>query len=69
MSVSILRLPEVKRRTGLSTSTIYRMMREGTFPKPIKIGRLRSVGWIDSEVSQFISQRIEATQSADIELE
>jgi predicted DNA-binding transcriptional regulator AlpA len=34
-----LRLPEVRSRVGLSTSTIYRLMAAGQFPKPIPIDR------------------------------
>ena len=33
----LLTRPEVERRTGLSRSTLYRKMREGTFPVPLKV--------------------------------
>ena len=38
----LLRLSEVVTRTGLGRSTIYRKMRDGSFPEPLKIG-LRAV--------------------------
>ena len=41
---AILRLPEVKKSTGLSRSTIYLRISQGTFPKPVCLGR-RAVGW------------------------
>jgi prophage regulatory protein len=53
----ILRLPEVRQRTGLTSSTIYEMMRDGSFPKSIKIG-LRAAGWVEQEVQKFIADRI-----------
>ena len=54
---SILRLPEVKARTGLSRSTIYLRMSEGTFPQSISLGP-RNVGWVASEIDEWISDRI-----------
>ena len=53
----ILRLRDVKARTGLSRSTIYLRMSEGLFPKPISLGG-RSVGWIEAEVSEWIAHKV-----------
>lgn len=41
---SYMRLPEVMTRTGLSESTIYRLVREGKFPAPRRLG-FNAVGW------------------------
>lgn len=60
-SESILRLPQVKERVGLSRSTIYARIAEGIFPGPINLGG-NSVGWIDSEVSAWIAERIAASR-------
>jgi len=57
MANSILRLPQVKNRTGLSRSTIYSMVSDGTFPKSISLGS-RSVGWVEDEVDNWIEKRI-----------
>ncbi len=46
---STLRRQEVEKVTGLSRSTIYSQMKEGVFPKPVKIGK-RSVGWLEEEI-------------------
>ncbi len=54
-----LRLPEVLEMTGLSTSTIYRWMTDGTFPRQIQLGS-RSVVWLESDVTQWMNQRIRA---------
>lgn len=53
----LLRLPEVMARTSLRRSTIYEMMQGGSFPKPIKLN-LRSNGWIEAEVSDWVTARI-----------
>jgi len=63
MAHLILRLPAVKRRTGLSRSTIYLRASEGTFPKPIALGP-RAVGWLDSEVTDWIERHIAASRAA-----
>lgn len=57
MSHTILRLPSVKARTGLSRSTIYLRIANGCFPTPINLGG-RAVGWIDSEIDQWVAQHI-----------
>lgn len=57
MQTTILRLPEVKARTGLSRSTIYARVSEGTFPKPVSLGA-RAVGWIDHEIQEWINSCI-----------
>jgi prophage regulatory protein len=62
MANTILRLPAVKTRTGLSRSSIYLRVTEGTFPKPISLGA-RAVGWLESEVDDWVSQMIELSRS------
>ncbi|TQE99574.1 MAG: AlpA family transcriptional regulator [Spiribacter salinus] len=61
MAEAILRLPDVKARTGLSRSTIYLRIAEGTFPEPISLGG-RAVGWVESEVDDWLEQQIEASR-------
>ena len=56
MSVKILRRPAVMAATGLSYSTIWRMERENRFPARRRISP-NTVGWIASEVEDFIAQR------------
>ena len=52
-----LRLPEVMARTGLSRSTIYVRLEQGRFPRPVSLGG-RAVGWIDSEIDEWMSNRV-----------
>ena len=53
------RLPQVKARTGLGRSEIYRRIAAGNFPAPIKLGE-RASAWVASEVDAFIESRIAA---------
>ena len=63
MTHTILRLPRVKARTGLSRSTIYLRVAEGSFPRPVSLGG-RAVGWVESEVQKWLEQRIEASRKS-----
>ncbi|WP_111559711.1 MULTISPECIES: AlpA family transcriptional regulator [Paracoccus] len=56
MTHHILRRPEVERLTGLSRSTIYRLMADGEFPKPVKLTR-KAVGWQQNTINEWLAQR------------
>ena len=55
--LSILRCKQVQARTGLARSTIYLHIKTGTFPRPVPLGA-RAVGWLESEISDWIAQRV-----------
>ncbi len=61
MVTSILRLPAVKARTGLSRSTIYLRISEGSFPKPVSLGG-RAVGWVEAEVNEWLDEQIKQSR-------
>jgi prophage regulatory protein len=63
-SISILRLPEIMHATGLSRSSIYKHIDEGTFPKQISLGA-RAVGWVDSEIAGWIADKIRESRGRD----
>lgn len=50
----LLRLDEVLHTTGIGRNTVYRRIKEGTFPKQVRIGP-NSVGWRQSEISQWMN--------------
>ncbi|WP_090531852.1 helix-turn-helix transcriptional regulator [Paraburkholderia sartisoli] len=52
--VVILRRRQVEAKTGLSRSTIYRRMQDGTFPPAIPLGG-RMVGWRTADIEQFLA--------------
>ena len=53
----LIRLPEVESLTGCKKSTIYQMMKEGRFVKPIRYSA-RMVVWPEAAVLQWIQDRI-----------
>ena len=58
-SPSIIRLPEVINKSGLSRSAIYDLISQDKFPKQIKLTS-RSSGWIEAEISQWIDDKVSA---------
>jgi len=61
---NLLRLPEVTKRTGLSRSFVYAEIKDGRFPKPVKITK-RTSAWIESEIDEWIERRIAERGSDD----
>ena len=58
----ILRDPEVRERVGLSRATIWRKIRSGDIPAPVRLGP-QSIGWIEREVNEWIAVRASARAS------
>ena len=57
----LLRLAEVRSRVPYSRSTIYQLIAQSKFPKPINLGG-RAVAWIESEIDEWIAARIESAR-------
>jgi prophage regulatory protein len=53
----IIRLKTVLNRSGLSRSTVYRKINEGTFPPQVKVS-LNGVGWRESELNRWIANPV-----------
>ena len=53
----LLRMVDVRERTGLSRSFIYELVKKGTFPRPFKLATRASV-WVESEVNEWIENKI-----------
>ena len=55
--LKLLRFPAVRERTGLSRSTIWRLERDGDFPKHRRISA-NTVAWVEEEVMNWIHSKI-----------
>lgn len=55
----ILRRQQVEEKTGLARSTIYKRMATGNFPKQINLGGARAVGWLESDIDDWIDTNME----------
>ena len=53
----IIRLKTVLARTGLSRSTMYRKIAEGTFPSQVKIS-VHGAGWRESAINRWIDDPV-----------
>ena len=59
---SLIRLPEVLKRTGFGKAWIYRLIKDGKFPAPVKIGT-RAVAFVESEIDAWIQSVIETSRN------
>lgn len=63
MSKTLIRLPEVQRRTGYSKAWIYRLISEGRFPASVKIGT-RAIAFVESEIDEWVAKCIAESRGA-----
>lgn len=64
--VEMLRIAQVKKIIGLSRSTIYSLISQGSFPRQVHLGP-KAVAWISSEIQTWVAARI--TQSRGVKEE
>ena len=59
----LLTIRQVQQKCGFSAASIYRCMKEGSFPRQIRIGTGAS-RWLESDIEAYIAQRV-AERDAD----
>lgn len=64
-TLKIIKRVEVEAITGLSRSSIYSKMEDGSFPKSIKLST-RSVGWLEHEVQAWLENRVSETRKGGL---
>ena len=52
----LVEMKEITKLTGLTDKWFYKLIQDGQFPKPIKLGR--SSRWLKSEVEAWLQARI-----------
>lgn len=52
-----IKLKEVMEKTGLARATVYKHVANNKFPKSVSLGE-RAVAWIESEVEEWMLERI-----------
>lgn len=60
-AATLLRMTQVKARTGLSRSTIYLRIKAGEFPAQVSLGP-RAVGWLEAEIERWIEIQVERSR-------
>jgi prophage regulatory protein len=59
----IIRIAETVKQTGVPKSSIYALLKENKFPKPVHLSR-RCVGFVEAEIQDWIQDRIQARNVA-----
>lgn len=54
--IKLYRLRELSARIGLARSAIYQAVKDGRFPKPIRVGA-RAVAWRHQDVESWLQSR------------
>lgn len=57
-TAKIIRLPQVRELVGLGKTAIYDKIKDGQFPKPLKLGRVS--GWLEGDVVAWINKQVQA---------
>jgi prophage regulatory protein len=57
MNIELMKKDQVLAICAISNATLYRMIKQGSFPEPVSPTGGRSVAWIRSEVEQWIKKR------------
>lgn len=52
-----LRIPQVTAKTGLSRSTLYRLIQSGEFPKPYRLSQRISV-WDEQAIDEYLAKKL-----------
>ena len=58
---AIFRISQVCKATGLSKTSIYELIKQGKFKRPIQLST-RCVGWLSSDIEEFIAERVKASR-------
>lgn len=53
-----LRRAEVEAKTGFKRAHIYALMKDGKFPKAVRLG-IRAIAWDSAEIDQWIVDRLQ----------
>jgi prophage regulatory protein len=57
IALKLLRFPAVRERTGLSRSTIWRLERQGAFPRHHRISA-NAVAWVEDDIAKWIQSKV-----------
>lgn len=62
--MQVLRLPQVRQRTGLGKTALYERIASGDFPQPFPLGDgARAVGWLSEDVDKWIATQAQRRQA------
>ena len=64
--ITPLRLPEVRQRVGFGTSTVYKLIRQGRFPPPVRALGTRTSAWVEGEVDDWIADQVAQRDAAPL---
>jgi len=58
-NIRLIRIQEVMNKVGIARSTVWYMVKKGTFPKPRKLSPRVTV-WVESEIDDYIENVVKS---------
>lgn len=54
---------QVAAKTAMSASVVWKLAKEGTFPKPVKLPNVHKTVWVESEVEEWMQHAVDACRA------
>ena len=61
-NVKLLRLPAVMEMTGISRSSVYRLVQENTFPKPVHVAVPKMTVWPSDVIEKWVQTQLDESR-------
>ena len=58
-SVRLLRLPAVMEMTGISQTSVYRLVRENKFPQPVRVAVPKMTVWPSDKIEEWVQNQLD----------
>ena len=58
-SVRLLRLPAVMEMTGISQTSVYRLVRENKFPQPVRVAVPKMTVWPSDQIEEWVQNQLD----------
>ena len=63
--IQFYRISHLQKKLGVSRSSLWSWVKQGSFPKPIKLGR-NCTAWNSADIDQWVSQKINASSNEGV---
>jgi prophage regulatory protein len=64
--MNILRMKQLIGKVGLAKPTIYRKIKQGSFPKPFAIGDGRAAGLLENDIDAWIAKHAQPVDEPEL---
>ena len=62
--IQFYRISHLQKKLGVSRSSLWSWVKQGSFPKPIKLGK-NCTAWNASDINHWVEERISFSEKGD----